>query len=1236
MTRRKRRHYGWLILLGVIVLLFVFALFALFSRPVQTALAHRVLASVNRGLNGRIEVGAVDVSPSGVFDIIAASLVGADGPVLQADRVRGRIHLFSLLNQSLDLDSIIIEGLRADIKIDSSGNPNVADIFAGPSPKEEVTEPGEPWRAHIWRIEISSEAVNLRQGTDTLFETKQLHVSASVGLEPTWLAVHRLEVESDGLALSGRGTWPLTERETGAGKVAVSATTQKLRPLLGSVACMDTIQALLYYELSDSLDVRLALDWLPLGAVTAAATVAWPIEQPTGSVNGRFFGLRPEYLVREMEHPVWINGAFDLRGTGSSLETADIDGQLTLRNSDYGPYEIHRADLEFVWREVGLRLRGKIHSSSGSATVAVRGADLFTAMPHYEGEITVRGLRVQDFAPTAPPDLMPLDGSLRAELHGTPPFGSEGAVEAALAPTTFRRFAADTLVVHAAWHGRSVEVSRLYASYGGISVEAEGAGILDSAFHVHTELQVSDAHELASELPIPSDVAETIMGALSITTDADFKLTAQGLSEFKARGRLDGQSLAGGPCSARQMSMSVDSFTFSPLFAAGKVVLWEVLLAGHQADTVTLFFEGTPETLAVNLAAALPQDSLRFQLEGVFTQDSSEGFIADLHALEAEVLSHRWALQKPARIALGETQFSLTDFDLRSDVGALHAMGRLSAEGQQDFVVDLSDFQIARIRENLPVPDAIVSAHVHISGLGQLAVARFDVAAESLRWDEKAWLDLVIVHGELEGDSLAVRGLAIWLGDTLAVFTGSLPMTLSFSEGLNLWRDKPVAGHLRVYRQPLPKLQPFLPWGVSVGGSVEAEVDVSGTLQQPYWQGNFVVEDGLYEDVVHGVRYEKIYLKGSWRGDTLLVEQMKTTAVGKAEGHGGAVMAFPLPKSLDLRATFKRFQIVKRADLRAKITGDVEVEGPLLGLRANGNLTIDELRYRITSATTKYVEPIDLESELAKLRGDTVIGFRLPGTLIYEKMDHALRVTLPRNCWVHGGGISVELAGDVWLYKLPDEPEQVYGQIRVVRGSVTLYARKLTIQEGTVTFDGDLQDPNLDITAIETNLKRSRNVEIVLRLRGTKNHPEIELSGQDADGELTSEDIVSYLTLGRRATGGATLSSGARASEEPALGMAASGISSGLSRVVSQALRLEVFEYRPGQGEAGGLTRGELEVGAYVTDNLFVSIVQSMEKEQTGQEVILEYQVLPWLRLRGTRQTEGESGFDLFFQWEWR
>jgi autotransporter translocation and assembly factor TamB len=126
--------------------------------------------------------------------------------------------------------------------------------------------------------------------------------------------------------------------------------------------------------------------------------------------------------------------------------------------------------------------------------------------------------------------------------------------------------------------------------------------------------------------------------------------------------------------------------------------------------------------------------------------------------------------------------------------------------------------------------------------------------------------------------------------------------------------------------------------------------------------------------------------------------------------------------------------------------------------------------------------------------------------------------------------------------------------------------------------------------------------------------------------------------VGRRniESGGQALSD-SKGSMKPELGSSgARGISATVSQLVSQTLGLEVFEYRPGSKGIGGLTKGELEVGTYVTDNLFVTFVESMEEEQTGQKVILEYQFFPWLRLRGTRQTEGESGFDLLFQWQWR
>ncbi|MFH1009643.1 MAG: translocation/assembly module TamB domain-containing protein [bacterium] len=1234
--RKKKRRWLRILLVSAGLLLLVGVL-VLFSRPFQTRLVQRVLAGLNENLQGVVEVEAVHMLPSGVFYISGVSLCAQGDTLVEVERVRGRIHLFSLLHQSLDFDSLIIEGLSAEVEIDSTGRLILEDVFHKPAAEKLETEPGKPWRAHVMRLEVFSRKLRIRQEEKLLFWTDSLRIASAFDFNPEEILVHRLELDDEAIHLSGRGSWPLVPEGHGAGGLTVRLPTQMLQPLAGLELPQDTMAVVLHYDVRDSLGVRLAMECPQAGVVSLAAKVAWPLEKISGTAKGSFFGFRPDFLAKDMGGHAWLSGNFELQGDGPPLETMNITGHVSLRSSSYDIYEVGKADLQFQWKEGTLSGSGEINSRSGSAKFTLRGADLLSTLPLLECDVSAQELRLQDFSKEIPTDLPRLSTRFSAHLRGFPPFGEEGTVQMALAPTRFRDYAADTAIVHVEWRGKALTLSKLYASYKGTTLEATGQGVLDSTFAIHTEIGMRDMRELASKLPLPDTLVRTLSGALRLSADGSFRLSLAGISDIQGKAQLEGQSVAGGPCSFRSLSVVLDTFQISTLFAEGSIEAQDGAIADHEVDSVMISFRGRPDSLWAKVFGSATQDSLRIRFDGLFCQDSAEGFAVDLNTLEAEALGYRWKLEKPTRIAWDGDGLSLDDFGLFSELGVLRADGMISREKEQDFSLVLLDLHSRALGKFLSLPETRASAQLHVSGTGQSPTGTFEVVAESLQWNENGWMERIVVEGKFQGDSLTASGMVFWMADTLVVFGGTLPMKVSFSDGLELMRDRPVAGHLRILGQPLTRLQPYMPWGVQVGGWAGAELSVSGTLQQPNWHGDFIVEDGSLEDFVHGLYYKEIYLNGKWREDTLLVERAEAKAVGKAQGHGTAVMAFPLPKTMALRVDFDHFQLLNRADLRVRISGDMTVEGPPMELRSQGHLTMDELRYRITSATTKEVEPVDLEAELAKLRGDTAAVFTFPGITMYEKMDIAIRISLPRNSWIHGGGASIELEGDVWLYKPPDESEQVFGQIRVVRGTVSLYTRKLEVQEGTITFDGDPQDPNIDITAIEANLKRSRSVEITLKLRGTKNHPEIELSGKDPDGELSYEDIVSYLTLGRRATAAMELfSSGSAEGQAPPLGSAAvTGVSAGVSHLVSQALRLEVFEYRPGQGIAG-LSQGELEVGTYVTGNLFVSVIHSMEEKHTGQKVILEYQLLPWLRFRGTRQSEGQSAFDLLFQREWR
>jgi uncharacterized protein involved in outer membrane biogenesis len=209
---KRIKIFLWLLIPGVIAgLLVVAVLLVLYSSAVQTRIARYVLTSMSQDWNGSIEVETVQVRPSGVFSIAGLSLKAQDEPVAQTACVRGRMHLFSLLHQSLDFDSLIVEGLRAEVDFDSSGCSSIESIF----PAKQTTEPAEPiakpWRMHLRRLQISGEELTLSRDDSVLFRTDTLHLVSAFDYEPKELIVHRLEIEAGGFHLNGGGTWPLED-----------------------------------------------------------------------------------------------------------------------------------------------------------------------------------------------------------------------------------------------------------------------------------------------------------------------------------------------------------------------------------------------------------------------------------------------------------------------------------------------------------------------------------------------------------------------------------------------------------------------------------------------------------------------------------------------------------------------------------------------------------------------------------------------------------------------------------------------------------------------------------------------------------------------------------------------------------------------------------------------------------------------------------------------------------------
>jgi translocation and assembly module TamB len=106
-----------------------------------------------------------------------------------------------------------------------------------------------------------------------------------------------------------------------------------------------------------------------------------------------------------------------------------------------------------------------------------------------------------------------------------------------------------------------------------------------------------------------------------------------------------------------------------------------------------------------------------------------------------------------------------------------------------------------------------------------------------------------------------------------------------------------------------------------------------------------------------------------------------------------------------------------------------------------------------------------------------------------------------------GEGFDTGLAGKVHV-KTTDLGELVAnGTIRAVRGTYTAFGQRLTIERGELYFDGPLDNPGLDVSALRKNLPVEAGVDVT----GTARVPLVQLT---SNPPVPDNEKLAWLVLG--------------------------------------------------------------------------------------------------------------------------
>lgn len=193
-----------------------------------------------------------------------------------------------------------------------------------------------------------------------------------------------------------------------------------------------------------------------------------------------------------------------------------------------------------------------------------------------------------------------------------------------------------------------------------------------------------------------------------------------------------------------------------------------------------------------------------------------------------------------------------------------------------------------------------------------------------------------------------------------------------------------------------------------------------------------------------------------------------------------------------------RYPILQRSDRYAMMTGKLRVDAPLPLFSLSGEITAD----------AGWID-LDMISSVPSLDGDVVVirsGVK-PEASAPMDVELDLKVDLGPRFYITGYGVNSGLVGDMHL-KMREGKLVAEGALRTRGGSIDVYGQHLQLRRGTITFQGDVTNPVLNIEALRTGVA----VEAGVRVAGTAKRPRINLVSYP---EVADVQKLSWLLLGR-------------------------------------------------------------------------------------------------------------------------
>lgn len=472
--------------------------------------------------------------------------------------------------------------------------------------------------------------------------------------------------------------------------------------------------------------------------------------------------------------------------------------------------------------------------------------------------------------------------------------------------------------------------------------------------------------------------------------------------------------------------------------------------------------------------------------------------------------------------------------------------------------------------------------------------------------------------------------------------------------GATVAPDAPLSGSVQAQMPDLGIWASFAPPGWRVAGSLAANVQLAGNLQDPRWSGTITADKMHVQSQLDGVDLRNGSLRAQLNGNTLELQSLHFDggegSRARIAGYSGNLTAAPtsggtldatgtiswtMPQNgaapdirMDIRTQAKALQVLVRADRQVSVSGQVRSQLQQGQMSITGDLTVDRASIMLADESSP------------KLGSDVVVSTKASRAAAAEKAKQEaakaaqakldapagqvtpakplilnVKLDMGHDFALQGYGITTRLTGTLNVQSSGGAGigmPRITGVISTEEGRYRAWGQVLNVETGLIRFNGPYNNPSLDILALRPNIAVRAGVQV----SGSAQAPRVRLY---SNPEMPDAEKISWVVMGRDpAEGGAS----SALMQQAALALLSGGSGESITGNIAKGLGLDEIGF-------GGTDRdsASLSLGKRISQDLYVTYEAGLAG--TLGALYIFYDFTRNLQLRGSAGTT--SALDLIY-----